>query len=185
MGKIIPLVIITILAYSDLSQASTGTLTFKGELAVNTCDVIVDDQAADATVVLPAVSVNQLTTAGQTAGDTVFVIGLRNCGGPLPFAYPTAAAFFEMGPSVDSVTGRLINISGSASNVSLQLRDRYSNALAVIQAGNQNQSGNIHHSMNNPSQGSLNLPYIVRYYAESQVTPGTVVSNVIYSIQYR
>ncbi|MGL4533324.1 MAG: fimbrial protein, partial [Citrobacter freundii] len=29
------------------------------------------------------------------------------------------------------------------------------------------------------------LPYIVRYYAEAPTTAGTVVSNVVYSIQYQ
>lgn len=38
---------------AGLAQASfTATITFNGELTVNTCDVVVDGQGADATVVL-------------------------------------------------------------------------------------------------------------------------------------
>jgi major type 1 subunit fimbrin (pilin) len=35
------------------------------------------------------------------------------------------------------------------------------------------------------SGGSATLPYNVRYYAEAPTTAGTVISNVVYSIQYQ
>jgi major type 1 subunit fimbrin (pilin) len=159
--------------------ASTGTITFNGELTANTCDVIVDGQAADATVILPTIGINQLQTATRTAGDTGFVMALNNCIGTLQ----TASAFFQAGTTVDSVTGRLKNIGGNATNVSLQLLDGSSTSLSVIQAGNQSQKSNTVYQ--NVATGSANLPYIVRYYAEAPTTAGTVVSNVVYSIQYQ
>ncbi|WP_447876748.1 fimbrial protein, partial [Serratia fonticola] len=102
------------------------------------CDVVVDGQAADATVTLPTVGTNQLQAATRTAGDTGFVMALNNCAGTLQ----TASAFFEAGASVDQVTGRLKNMTGGATNVSLQLLDGSSASPAVIQAGNQNQVTN-------------------------------------------
>ena len=49
--------LIAVFGTVGLAQAaSTGTITFNGELTANTCDVIVDGQAANATVVLPTVS---------------------------------------------------------------------------------------------------------------------------------
>ncbi|MDA5483418.1 type 1 fimbrial protein, partial [Yersinia intermedia] len=33
--------------------------------------------------------------------------------------------------------------------------------------------------------GSASLPYAVQYYANGATTAGTVVSNVVYSIQYK
>lgn len=156
--------------------ASTGTITFNGELTANTCDVIVDGQTADATVVLPTVGINQLNTATKTAGETNFVMALSNCSGTLQ----TASAFFEAGASVDPVTGRLQNLTGTASNVSLQLLDSSSE---VIQAGNANQVMNT--TYKDVSGGSATLSYAVRYYAEAATTAGTVVSNVVYSIQYQ
>lgn len=159
--------------------ASTGTITFNGELTANTCDVVVDGQNADATVVLPTVGTGQLDGAAKTAGETTFTMALNNCSGTLQ----TASAFFEAGASVDPVTGRLMNLSGTASNVSLQLLDASNSGQAVIQAGNANQITNT--TYKNVAGGSTTLPYAVRYYAEAATTPGTVISNVVYSIQYQ
>ncbi|NBJ36916.1 type 1 fimbrial protein [Serratia fonticola] len=164
----------------NLAQAaSSGTITFNGELTATTCDVVVDGQATDATVVLPTIGTNQLTTAAQTAGRTGFVMALNNCAGTLT----TASTFFEAGTSVDMVTGRLKNLSGTATNVSLQLRDASSASQAVIMAGNINQTVNTTYV--DIASGSANLPYAVEYYANGATTAGTVVSNVVYSIQYK
>lgn len=159
--------------------ASTGTITFNGELTANTCDVVVDGQQADATVILPTVSTSQLQTATRTAGDTGFVMALSNCAGTLE----TASAFFQAGASVDAVTGRLLNTTGGATNVSLQLLDASSPTQAVIKAGSQDQVTAM--TYQDVTGGSATLPYIVRYYAEAPTTAGTVVSNVVYSIQYQ
>ncbi len=170
----------TVLGYANIaSAASTGTIDFEGELTASTCDVIVEGQAADATVVLPKVSINQLNAATKTAGETGFVMALKNCTGALK----SASAFFESGASVDTTTGRLKNLSGTATKVSLELLDASSPTMAVIQAGNQNQIDNT--TYKDTSSGSVNLPYAVRYYAEGETTAGTVVSNVTYSIQYQ
>ncbi len=179
MKKIVLSAVATAMMSVGLAHAaSTGTITFNGQLNSNTCDVVVDGQAADATVVLPTIGTNQLSSTGQTAGDTGFTMALNNCAGTLQ----TASAFFEAGATVDSVTGRLNN-NGTATNVSLQLLDGSSPSRAVIEAGNQNQvNGN---SYVNISSGSANLPYIVRYFADGATTAGTVVSSVVYSIQYQ
>ncbi|EFE96266.1 MULTISPECIES: fimbrial protein [Serratia] len=176
---IVAAAVVAAFAGVNAQAASTGTITFNGELTATTCDVIVDGQTADATIVLPTVSVNQLTTAGQTAGQTGFNMSLSNCEGTLK----TASAFFESGSSVDLVTGRLKNVSGTATNVGLQLRDASSASNAVIQAGNSNQTSNTTYV--DVASGSANLPYNVEYYADGKTTAGTVVSNVIYSIQYK
>lgn len=158
--------------------ASTGTITFNGELTATTCDANVDGQGADATIVLPTVGTNQLTAAGDTAGSTGFNIALSNCAGTLQ----TASAFFEAGSSVDLPTGHLKNMTGDATNVSLQLLDKADNE-APIQAGNSNQTANT--TYYDISSGSADLPYAVEYYADGATTAGTVVSDVVYSIQYK
>ncbi|WP_337264251.1 MULTISPECIES: fimbrial protein [unclassified Serratia (in: enterobacteria)] len=157
--------------------ASTGTITFNGELTATTCDVIIDGQSANATVTLPTVGINQLTAAAKTAGRTGFIMALNNCAGTLK----TASAFFEAGASVDQVTGRL-KTTGTATNVALQLLDG-SGAQAVIQAGNQNQRTSTQYV--SVATGSANLPYAVEYYANGATTAGTVTSTVVYSIQYK
>lgn len=170
----------TVFGSMGMAQAaSTGTITFNGELTATTCDVSVDNQAADATITLPTVGTNQLAAAGATAGNTGFSMALSKCAGTLK----TASAFFEPGSSVDLVTGRLKNMTGTATNVGLQLRDGSSASQAVIKAGNASQVTNT--SYVDISTGSANLPYAVEYYANGATTAGTVVSNVVYSIQYK
>ena len=164
---------------SAANAASTGTITFNGELTATTCDVIVDGQAADATVTLPTIGTNQLTLAGQTAGSTNFNMALSSCAGTLT----TASAFFEDGASVDAVNGRLNNMTGTATNVQLQLRDGSSTSRDVIQVGNTNQVANT--TYKDISSGSTTLPYAVEYYANGATTAGTVVTNVVYSVQYK
>lgn len=172
--------LVAVFSSVGLAQAaSTGTITFNGELTASTCEVAIDGQNADATVVLPTVGTNQLSSASQTAGETGFVMALNNCSGTLQ----TASAFFEAGASVDSVTGRLTNLSGTASNVSLQLLDGSNTNREVIQAGNSNQAANTKYQ--NVTSGSATLPYAVRYYAEGATTAGSVITNVVYSIQYQ
>ncbi|MFK3659286.1 fimbrial protein [Scandinavium sp. NPDC088450] len=165
-------------ATMSAQAASTGTINFNGELTATTCDADVDGQGPDATVVLPTVGTNQLTAQGQTAGRTGFVIGLSNCAGTLQ----TASAFFESGSSVDLSTGHLKNMTGDATNVSLQLSEEGSNEQ-VIQAGNSNQTANA--TYYDTSSGSAELPYAVEYFADGATTAGTVVSDVVYSIQYK
>lgn len=162
-----------------VQAASTGTITFNGELTATTCDVIVDGQAADATVTLPTVGINQLTASGNTAGRTGFVMALQDCAGTLK----TASAFFEAGTTVDTVTGHLKNTGGTANNVALQLLDGSSASQAVILAGNQNQRVNTIYV--DTTTGSASLPYAVEYYANGLTTAGTVKSSVVYSIQYK
>ncbi|WP_342754205.1 fimbrial protein [Pantoea sp. MBD-2R] len=172
----------------NAQAASTGTITFNGELTATTCDVVVDNQAADATIQLPTLGINQLATAGSTAGETSFNMALTNCAGTLT----TASAFFENGLTVDT-DGRLKNTATdtaatddtpattAATNVSLELLNGTTGD--VIVAGNDSQvDANSYVSI---ATGSAVLPYSVRYYATGATTAGLVGSNVVYSIQYK
>ncbi|MGL5129910.1 MAG: fimbrial protein [Aeromonas popoffii] len=160
--------------------ASSGTINFSGELTANTCEVTVDGQTANATVTLPTVGTNQLTTASDTAGDTGFVMALKNCSGALQ----TASAYFEAGASVDPMTGRLKNLNGAgAQSVSLELLDANNPTPSVINIGSHDQITSAGYK--DISGGTANLSYIVRYYAEGATTAGLVNSNVVYSIQYQ
>ncbi|MGL5385917.1 MAG: fimbrial protein [Enterobacterales bacterium] len=169
--------LIAVFGTVGLAQAaSTGTITFNGELTANTCDVAIDGQPTDATVILPTVSTGTLAAVNRTAGDTRFMMELTNCS-----TTENVSAFFQAGASVDS-NGRLIN-SGTATQVSLQLLDGSSAAQDVINIGSQDQVANTVYLATN--SGAASLPYIVRYYAEGATGAGTVVSNVVYSIQYQ
>ncbi|KAA8729439.1 fimbrial protein [Ewingella americana] len=171
-------IIASFCAVNAASAASTGTITFNGELTATTCDVVVGGQAADATVTLPTIAISQLTKAGQTAGRTNFPMALTNCAGTLK----TASAYFEDGSSVDATTGRLNNLTGNATGVQLQLLDGQG-SRGVIKVGDSSQTDN--NSYVDVSTGTANLNYDVEYYATAATTAGTVVSNVVYSIQYK
>jgi major type 1 subunit fimbrin (pilin) len=162
------------------NAASTGTITFEGELTATTCKVTIDGSDADATVVLPTVGINSLDAPGEVTGRTGFNMALSECEGTLT----TASAFFEAGSTVDTITGRLKNATGDgyATNVSLQLTDS-SNADAVIKAGDTSQV--VSTTYVDISSGTANLPYAVQYYAENATTAGAVAGSVTYSIQYK
>lgn len=174
--------IATILGVAHMANAaSTGTITFEGELTATTCKVSIDGSGADATVVLPTVGINTLNAPGEVTGRTGFNMALSECEGTLS----TASAFFEAGSTVDTITGRLKNTAGEATkatNVSLQLTDS-SNADAVIKAGDTSQV--LSTTYVDISTGTANLPYAVQYYAEDATTAGIVAGNVTYSIQYK
>ncbi|PKH26673.1 fimbrial protein [Enterobacterales bacterium CwR94] len=179
MKKIIALsALAAMMATSAAHAASSGTITFNGELTATTCDASVDGKGPSATVQLPILSTSLLNAAGVVKGETFYNINLSNCAGVLK----TASAYYEAGSTVDSASGRLKNTTGSASNVQLQLSDG-SGAQGVIKVGDASQIANTTYL--DVASGTAVLPYSVAYYATDATGPGTVVSSVVYSIQYK
>lgn len=166
---------------SAAAMASDGTINFKGELKAETCQVAVNGAAGSAgtTVTLPTISTASLTSLGQVAGQTGFSIQLSKCSAALK----TAAAFFEAGGSVDPKSGNLKNLTGDAKKVQLQLVDA-TNGKA-IKAGDTTQVASTSRIDIDATTLSADLPYAVQYYAEAATEPGTVISNVTYSINYQ
>lgn len=175
---IVSAILAAFVGMNTAQAASTGTITFNGELTASTCDVVVDGQTANATVTLPTVGTNQLTAANMKAGKTGFSMALNNCSGTLK----TASTFFEAGPTVDLVTGHLKNATGTASLVDLELLDG-SNNFAAIKAGSGSQITST--SYVNVATSSATLPYAVQYNALGASTAGTVKSSIVYSVQYK
>ncbi|HBV8970900.1 TPA: fimbrial protein [Klebsiella oxytoca] len=175
----------TILSAATLSAqaASTGTITFNGELTDTTCEVDVNGQGSDATVVLPTVGVNQLTASGKTTGRTAFNMNISNCVIGEKGEHSKVSTFFQAGNTVDLSTGRLKNMGGSATNVDLRLLDA-SNNFAPINVGNTDQVNNTTY-VDIKDDKTAFLPYAVEYYANGQTTPGTVTSSVVYNLQYK
>ena len=174
--------VFAIAAFST-QAASTGTITFNGELTDTTCEVDIDGQGSDATVILPTVGVNQLTASGDTTGRTSFNMNISNCVINTKDGHSKVAAFFQPGNTVDLSTGRLKNVGGSATNVDLRLLDA-SNSYAPINVGNTDQVNSMTYVDIN-ADGTALLPYAVEYYANAQTTPGTVTSSVVYNLQYK
>ncbi|HEJ7919872.1 fimbrial protein [Serratia nevei] len=175
------LIVFTLLGLSGLvSQAQaddTGTINFTGNVTTTTCNVSVNGQSADGNVVLPTISESQLSVMSWTAGNTAFELKLNNCQGALK----TTAAFFEAGPGVDS-SGRLRNLSGTAKNVVLQLREGSGSRNPIVAGSSSQVTNATYYTITN---GIAHLPYSVEYYAMGAATAGSVVSNVVYSLQYK
>ncbi|ABI39309.1 Fimbrial protein [Shewanella sp. MR-4] len=161
------------------AKASTGTITFNGEVTSSTCTVKVNGTSADAVVTLPTVSTSDLAADTVVAGRTTFTINLSEC--TLDANQSQVVAFFESGTNVVATTGRLKN-NGTAGNVSLQLLDAVNSS--VIKAGDEGQKTS-NTATTVAGDGTAILPYAVEYYAEgAAATAGTVTSSVTYSIHY-
>ncbi|SDV01945.1 fimbrial protein [Pseudomonas mucidolens] len=164
---------------TSAAMASDGTINFNGELKAETCKVAVNGAGASGTVVtLPTLSTSVLATAGQVAGQTGFNIQLSDCSAALK----TASAFFEAGGTVDPKNGNLRS-SGSATNVQLQLVDATNGE--AIKAGDTGQVASTSRIDIDEASLTADLPYAVQYFAEAATGPGTVISNVTYSINYQ
>ncbi|MCC4107989.1 fimbrial protein [Serratia ureilytica] len=162
---------------AQAQAASTGTITFSGNVTTTTCDVLVNGQETNGNVALPTISESQLSVMSWTAGRTAFELKLQGCQGALK----TATAFFEAGPGVDA-SGRLRNLTGTAKNVALQLHEGSGTGNPIV-AGSSSQVANAtYYTLTN---GTATLPYTVEYYATGAATAGSVVSNVVYSLQYK
>lgn len=72
--KKLTLSILVLGALFGTSVQANNTITFLGEVSDQTCEVAINGNAANPSVLLPTVSTAQLATAGSVAGET-----------PLPF----------------------------------------------------------------------------------------------------
>lgn len=158
-----------------VASASDGTITFQGAVKATTCAVTAPSSF---TVTLPTVSVGTLASSGAVAGATRFAIAISGCSG----SETQANAFFEAGSTVDAITGRLKNATGSgrATNVDLQLTTAAGTPIDLSKASGAQytpQTGNI-------VSNAATLEYAVRYYSLGGASAGTVESSVTYSVVY-
>ncbi|MBL5902964.1 fimbrial protein [Serratia fonticola] len=164
------------MTFAGSALAADGTITINGTITDTTCDISVNNQSKDATVTLPTISISALPTVGATAGATPFSIALTNCAGA---TLNTASTFFEAGAYVEQSTGRLNNsASGTATNVQVQLLNAN---LGSIMAGSAHSQGDV---VVDISSGGGVMNYFAQYYANGTVTPGTVNTQVDYTIIY-
>ncbi|HBM3280052.1 TPA: type 1 fimbrial protein [Klebsiella oxytoca] len=183
--SVISVYLYAVLSAATLSAqaASTGTITFNGELTDTTCEVDINGQGSDATVVLPTVSSSQLTAPGDTAGLTSFNMNVSGCIIGTQGGHSKVAAFFQPGNTVDLSTGRLKNVGGSATNVDLRLVDA-SRYYIPINVGNTDQVNDMAY-VDVQADGTALVPYAVEYFSLGYTTSGTVSSSVVYNLQYK
>jgi major type 1 subunit fimbrin (pilin) len=169
--------LVSVLALPGLAQASDGTITFTGQLTASTCTISVNGAGSNGTVTLPTVSTSSLLANGDVAGATNYTIALSDCNFVAPLNSVTA--FYETGSNVNPVSGNLINTNGDATNVEVQL-------LAADDLGTPIIIGSPSQSSATPiSAASGNLNYVARYFATGITGPGTVNTQVTYSLVYQ
>ena len=167
---------ISLFLVPNAAFASDGTITFSGSLTDSTCIIKVNNTSANGSVGLPAISKASLTSSGLVAGATTFTLNLTGC-----TTGKTINAYFEAGPTVNSVTGNLIN-GGTAANVEVQLLTGSGTAIAVGSAGQATSTGLTTTASPSVTSGTLN--YIAQYYATGISTAGSVTTSVTYSLTY-
>ncbi|MHC8346675.1 fimbrial protein [Pseudomonas sp. RT6P73] len=153
--------------------ASQNTLTFKGEVASQTCQVSIDGSSATV-VLLPTVSAQSLNKKDTTAGETTFSVMLSDCAAPKQDT-PILTRF--QGSNVTE--GGNLGNTGTASGVAVQLLDP--NGEPVRLSGLTSVEGLVLKQ----DSTSADSTFSVRYISEGgKATAGSVTATVQYSISY-
>lgn len=163
------------LMLSTAAMAS-NVIQFQGEVADQTCEVSINGNASTPLILLPTVSAASLATAGATAGQTPFTVGLTGC---TVSASATAIKTVFVGNNLNA-GGRMGN-SGSATNVSLQLIDPTLPGAPLDLSGATGAPGMSLAA----GATAASYDFAVEYYSEGIATPGSVLGSVQYAVSYQ
>jgi major type 1 subunit fimbrin (pilin) len=179
------------------AHASSGTITFTGSIASQTCapaigTVVPTQGTQNFSVTLPSISADDLKTSGTTAGEVGFSISVSNC----TSATGKVATFFENGPAVHSPSGRLTNMTptsgGGAANVHIELLNAADRSPIRVGTDQKNQITQwVSLTSTTPpgtgkAVGNATMNYLARYHAhEGPAKAGTVTSKVTYSMVWQ
>jgi len=155
------------------AMAADGQIDFIGVIKGNTCEI--RGGSPDFTVQLPPVILSALSAPGQGAGRTPFDIQLTNC---VPDT-GRVMTYFEPGPTVNPLTGRLKTVTGTdqATEVEVGLRNANHEAMDVSKGMDEQNSQVV-----DIVGGNARLDYFAEYVATGTVTPGEVRTHILYSI---
>lgn len=157
-------------AYSDADGAE---IHFSGKILEKTCTIAVNGvvSPAVATVTLPETKASQLRVAGQTAGDTPFVINLKDCKANTSSAEVLFTSAFLDGYRLQNTAQ-----TNPATNVALEITDFGGNPIS-LEATNKGMAFPL-------TNGAGSVTYKVRYFAKGIATPGAVEATAFYMIGY-
>jgi major type 1 subunit fimbrin (pilin) len=166
-----------LLLTSQVYADDIGTITINGVLKSPTCDVKINNGAANGTVTLPSVTTSALASAAQVAGKTPFSLNLTGCN-PAGSIYP----YFQNNQTTVSANGRLLNTAtlAPAAFVELQLLNA-NDGVVNLSAGAAAQNAG---SSKVDATGAATLNFSIEYYALQQTTAGAVSSTLTYVINY-
>lgn len=173
------LVLAAAAALPAFAFAAPNTINFQGEVTDQTCQVTVNGNPSDPTVLLPSVPATSLAAANSTAGQTTFTVAVSGCMAPVSTSQAISTVF--VGNQV-TTAGNLGN-TGTATNVALQLLDPatpgtpfdLSPASGFAAPGLVLAEG----------ETSASHDFAVRYVSEAGgATAGSVLGSVQYSVSY-
>lgn len=154
------------------SAFAAGTVNFTGRVIAEGCTINSESKVLD--VLLGDVSAKELTTAGELAGGEQFVIELENCTPDTTVAVRFTGANDDNDADILAVTPG----NGAATNVGIALFEED----GTTQVNLDQDSARI----TLPTGATeLSLPYVARYKATGQATPGPANGTVAYSLQYQ
>jgi major type 1 subunit fimbrin (pilin) len=159
--------------------AGPNTINFQGEVSDQTCQVAVNGNPANPTVLLPTVPATSLAGAGNTAGQTTFTVAVSDCMAPVSTTQAINTVF--VGNQV-TAAGNLGN-TGTATNVALQLLDPAapSTPFDLSAAGGVAAPGLTLAD----GETSASHDFAVQYISEEGgATAGSVLGSVQYSVSY-
>ena len=165
-----------LLAQTAAHADSANTITFKGEVTEQTCEVTVNGVNARPVVLLPTVAKSELTSLDSVAGLTAFTLGVTGC------TADTDALNIKTVFVANNMTqhGNLAN-TGTAQGVELQLMTD-SLGTAVIDLRNSTPVDGITVAAGNTTGEH---DYAVQYYSPNgNASAGTVIGTVQYAVSY-
>jgi major type 1 subunit fimbrin (pilin) len=155
--------------------AANNTITFKGQVSDQTCQVSINGNAANPVVLLPTVSAAELNGVGSTAGETPFTIQVSGCTVPASDT-PIQTAF--LGNDVTSA-GNMGN-TGTAGNVQIQMLTGAAGTPVVL-----NGLTSVPGLVLPAAQSSASHDFAVRYISEAGgAAAGTVSASAVYALDY-
>ncbi|MBB6155237.1 major type 1 subunit fimbrin (pilin) [Pseudomonas sp. JAI115] len=152
--------------------ASQNTLTFKGEVAAQTCAVSVNG-GSSTVVLLPVVSTSSLQKRGLTDGEISFTVEVSGCEAPKGKT-PITTQFLAN----DVSEGHNLKNMGTAEGVAVQLVAPNGKPIEL------NGITRVDGLVLEEGQTEASAEFRARYISEDKVGPGSVTTSVQYSITY-
>lgn len=155
---------------------SANTITFKGEVTEQTCEVTVNGVNARPVVLLPTVAKSELATAASSAGLTAFTLGVTGC------TVDADALDIKTVFVANNMTerGNLAN-TGTAQNVELQLMTDSAGTTAIDLRDATPVAGITVAAGSTTGEHDFAVQY---FSPNGGATAGTVVGAVQYAVSY-
>lgn len=166
---------LALIAAASSAYAVDGTVTVSGTVVSNTCTVAPSTSA----VTLPTVSTSALNAIGAVAGMTPWNVTVSGCGA----TSINMNTYFEYGTSTNA-GGRLSKVSGTSTNVDVQVLQLNAGTLTVLDlskpAGSQNTT-----AVATNAGGTATQFFFLRYYATAAtVGAGSFNSSFTFTVVY-